>query len=416
MTSSNFLQSRISGRNLKASEKLALRAEKCDAWAATRHEIVPEDQLVEGEYPLYASRADGAYFWDVDGNRYIDYILGYGTVVLGHNDPRVTNAVIQDLQTGTNISPLWRPIQVELTELLVSVIPGAEMAFLMRTGSDATSGALRLARIYTGRDKVVRWGYNGWHDWSCSRQTGVPEGVQSDVLTFSYNDAESLRKIFKANPGKIACVLMMSLELQFPLPGFLEEVRNIAHEHGALFILDEMRSGFRMALGGAQQFFNVRPDLSTFSKAMSNGHPISAIVGRADVLLCLGRTHMASTFYANSAEMAAAVTTIHILKESNAIQHIWAMGEVLQRGLRELISKFHVEAEVVGYPPSPFLRFTSPDRLKRQSARDAFFTETTRKGVFFHPGHHWFVSAAHSPQDIEETLAVCQAGFQVVQR
>jgi glutamate-1-semialdehyde aminotransferase len=399
---------------LKRSEDLALRAESCDAWAATRNEILSQDQLVDGAYPLYASRASGAYFWDVDGNRYIDYILGYGTVILGHADPRVTDAAVRELQTGINISPLWRQTQVDLAELLTEVIPGAEMVFAMRTGSDATSGAIRLARIYTGRSKVARWGYNGWHDWSCSRLDGIPASTLSETLMFRYNDIASLRSLFQQHPKDIACVIMMSFEVEAPYPGFLQEVKEVAHEYGALFILDEMRSGFRMALGGAQQYFGVEADLATYSKAIANGYPISAIVGRADVLRCVGRTHMASTYYCNSAEMAAAIATISILRESGAIARVWNLGELLQAGLRDLIKQYDIEGEVVGFPPCPFLMFTSSDESRRQSAKTTFYSATTLGGVFLHPNHHWFLSAAHTEEDIRETLDVCRLACEAV--
>jgi glutamate-1-semialdehyde aminotransferase len=394
--------------NLNLSKEWLRRGEDCEAWAATRKEIRREDRFVEDAYPIYASHAKGAYLWDVDGNRYVDYILGYGTVILGHADSRVTDAAMRELEMGVCLSPLWRPLQVELAELLIAVIPGAEMAYLMRTGSDATSGAVRLARIYTGRDKVVRWGYNGWHDWTATRVEGVPASTRSETLTFNYNDTASLRQAFDDYPDQIACVIMMPFELEPPRTGFLQDVREIAHQNGALLILDEMRSGFRLALGGAQEYFGLRADLATYSKAMSNGYPISAIVGRNDVLRGLGHTHMASTFYANSAEMAAAKTTISILRESDALARIWATGEVFTQGLSALIVKYGVAAEVVGYPPCPFLRFTDSDEAKREEAKTAFFAETTRNGVLFHPNHHWFISAAHSEEDIAYTLEVAE--------
>jgi glutamate-1-semialdehyde 2,1-aminomutase len=412
----NALTYSPSPSRFKLSNEWLRRGEACEAWSATRNDIRKDDRFIEGAYPIYASRAQGPYLWDVDGNRYVDYILGYGTVILGHADSHVTQAAVQELEKGVCLSPLWRPLQVELAELLTSVIPGAEMVYLMRTGSDATSGALRLARIYTGRSKVVRWGYNGWHDWTAPRVEGVPASARAETLTFHYNDTASLRTAFEDHPDQIACVIMMPFELEPPRPGFLQEVRDIAHENGALFILDEMRSGFRMALGGAQQYFDVQADLVTFSKAMSNGYPISAIVGREDVLRCLGQTHMASTFYANSAEMAAAKTTILILKESDALHRIWAIGEAFTQGLSSLIAEYGVLAKVVGYPPCPFLRFTATDEGKREAAKAAFFAETTKHGVLFHPNHHWFISAAHTKDDIAYTLEVCRSAFETVNR
>lgn len=395
------------------SQELLQQAASCDAWAANRVENYSQ---IEGAYPFYASHAKGAYLWDVDGNRYIDYMLGYGTVVLGHADDRVTRAVVQELEKGNNVSPLWKSTQIELTKLLTTVIPKAEMAFLMKTGSDATSGALRLARVFTGRDKVVRWGYNGWHDWASPRPLGVPISIQKDSLKFRYNDTASLRAVFETYPEQIACVIMMPFELEKPKCSFLEKVRSIAHEYGALFVLDEMRSGFRLALGGAQEYFNIQADLATYSKAMSNGHPISTIVGRADVLSGIGCTKMTSTFFGNSAEMAAAITTIKVLQETSAIADIWAMGKLFEQGIKDLINEYSVPAEFVGYPPFPFVQFTLTDEIKNEQAKTAFYAETTRRGAFFHPNHHWYISAAHCEEDIYTTLEICRKGFMAVQQ
>lgn len=404
----------MSTLSFEKSWALASRAEVHDAWLATRKAILPQDVFPERSYPIFVSRASGAYFWDVDDNRYIDYILGFGTVILGHADPRVTDAVIADLRTGVNVSPFWRRPQIELSETLASIIPGAEMSYAMKTGSDATTGALRLARVFTGRQKVVRWGYNGWHDWSCSRTAGISDSVLLDTLGFEYNDIGSLRSVFDAYPGEIACVIMMPFETEAPNDGFLGMVRDIAHANGALFILDEIRSGFRMALGGAQQFFDIQADLATFSKAMSNGFAISAIVGKAGIMRSLGHTHMASTYYANSAAMVAAITTIDILRNTDALKRIWQRGEELIGGLRRLIDTIGVAAEVVGYPPCPFLRFKYESPITQNEKKIRFYSETVRRGVLLHPNHHWFISAAHSAEDIELTLEACRKAFESI--
>jgi glutamate-1-semialdehyde 2,1-aminomutase len=402
--------------NLALSEEWTRRGRVCDAWASTGNSLTKYDRSLEGTFPIYGSHARGAYLWDVDGNRYIDYILGYGTVVLGHADPRVSDAVLKDLSTGNNLSPLWRPLQVEVTELLTSVIPGAEMAFLMKTGSDATSGALRLARVFTGRNKVVRWGYNGWHDWCAQNSEGIPASVKAESLTFSYNDIASLRKVFEDHPNQIACVLMMPFEVDKPGPGFLQQIKDIAHEHGALFILDELRSGFRMAIGGAQEFFGVQADLAAYGKSMSNGYAISAITGRAELLRGISRTQMVSTFYGNSAEMAAVKATISVLRESYAIPHIWQMGTAFIEGLRELTTKYNVPVEVVGFAPYPYLRFIGTNEETVKADKAAFYAETTRNGILLHPSHHWYISAAHVEEDIVQTLDACRKGFEAMQR
>lgn len=398
-------------RTFTKSQALLRQAELRDAWAATR---VRNYSQIEDAYPFYASHAKGAYLWDIDNNHYIDYTLGYGTVVLGHADDRVTQAVIQELEKGNNISPLWKPLQVELTKLLTSVIPNGEMAFLMKSGSDATSGAVRLARVFTNREKIVRWGYNGWHDWATPRLGGVPKSIQEDTLKFEYNNIASLRSIFERYPEQIACVIMMPFEIEKPNPSFLSEVRDIAHNYGALFILDEMRSGFRFALGGAQEYFAIQSDLATYSKAMSNGYPISAIVGRAEILGRMGQTKMDSTFFGNAPEMQAAITTITVLKETGAIPYIWRIGELFEKGIKDLITEYNAPAEFAGYPPYPFIKFTLADENLNEKIKRAFFAETACSGILFHPNHHWYICAAHTEADIAETLSVCRKGFERV--
>lgn len=399
--------------NFKKTNALLKKAERYDAWAANRRRGYSQ---IEGKYPFYATHAKGAYVWDVDGNRYIDYMLGYGTIILGHADKRITKAVTDELEKGNNVSPVWKPNQVELTKLLTEVIPGAEMAFLMKSGSDATSVAVRLSRAFTGRNKVVRWGYNGWHDWATPLSNGVPDVVKEDVLMFEYNNIDSLKSIFNKYPKEIACVIMMSFELEKPTSGFLEQVKILAHKHGALFILDEMRSGFRIALGGAQEYFNVKADLATFSKAMSNGHPISALVGRSDVLSYVGKTKVTSTFFGSSAEMAAAISTIKILRDTNVLSKIWKLGEYFQEGIEELIANRQAPAEFIGFPPFPFIRFAVPDEEINEKVKRAFFVETAKRGIFLHPNHQWYISAAHTKKDIDYTLEVFDLAFAVAEK
>lgn len=396
---------------LDRTSDLLARGEHCDAWVVTYREALGYEDY---GFPHFAQRASGCHIWDVDQNEYIDYILGYGTVMLGHADQRVNEAVTQELALGTCVSPLWRPMQVQLNELLTSVIPHAELSYLLRTGSDATAAAIRFARLYTGRTKILQWGYHGWHDWSTPRPDGVPKSVRDQTLTFNYNDLSSVREAFERYADDIACVIMMPLELEPPTPGFLHGVRTIAHDYGALFILDEIRSGFRLSLGGAQQYFGIQADLVVIGKAMSNGHPISAVVGREDVMRSLGRTHLEGTYFGNSLEMAAAIATISILRDTDALEKVWRSGERFLSGLRQLSAEFEVQIDVVGLPPTPYLQFTEPDRHVCSQMKQAFFTETVRRGVLFEPGHHWFISASHQDEDIDRTLDACRHGFAAI--
>lgn len=334
--------------------------------------------------------------------------------MLGHANARVTAAVSAELANGNCIAPLWSPRQVELNELLTQIIPGGELAYLLKTGSDACSAAVRLCRIFTGRQKVIRWGYNGWHDWASGIPNGIPDGTLANTLGFDYWNLDTLKEALDHNQGQVACVLMMPFGDEVAPEGHLDAIQRIAHEHGALFVLDEMRSGFRLSLGGAQHYLGVQADVSTFSKAMANGHPISAIVGRADILDCLSLTRISSTFYADPAAMAAALTTIAILRDTDAIEHLWVVGKALQDGLRQLVREHDLQAEVVGYPPIPFLRFTDASASAADHTANAFVAETTRRGVLLHPSHQWFVSAAHTMSDIEFTLAACDLAFAAI--
>jgi glutamate-1-semialdehyde 2,1-aminomutase len=238
--------------------------------------------------------------------------------------------------------------------------------------------------------------------------------VRENVLTFRYNDLDSLEDVLKRHHDEVACVIMMPLEIEAPQPGFLAGVKELAHRHGALFILDEMRSGFHLALGGAQEYYGVTPDLATFSKAMSNGYAMSALAGRRDLMQALSQTYVSSTFFTNSIPMAAAVATINKLRRKQVIPHLWQIGKGLMEGLDRLARDLGVEAQAVGIPPTPFLVFTYSTPEVRETAKHVFFRETTRRGLLLHPSHHWFVCAAHTEQDLAHTLEICEKAFRAV--
>ena len=398
-------------RSYKESERLFARALRIVSGGTTQGKA--PNTLIPGEYPIYAARGMGANLWDVDGNEFLDWILAYGIIVLGYCDPDVDAAAMREIKEGFAF-PLTRPVQNELAELLVETIPCAEMVHFFKTGSDATTAAVRISRIATGRDKVVRWGYNGWHDWCCLREPGIPRTVRDDVLTFRYNDLDSLEDVFRKNRDRVACLIMMPLEIEEPKPGFLEGVKSLAHRNGALFILDEMRSGFHLAMGGAQEYYKVTPDMATFSKAMSNGYAISALAGRKDLLEQLSKTYVSSTFFTNSIEMAAAAATIRKLRGTDAIPHLWKIGQGLKDGLDGLVGDLGIEAKTVGVAPMPFMVFTYADPEVLEAAKYAFYRETTRRGLLLHPSHHWFACASHTGKDLARTLEICESGFRAV--
>ncbi len=393
------------------SQALFDRAQEIVAGGTTQGKA--PNTLIPGEYPIYATRGRGAHLWDLDGNRFLDWILAYGTIVLGYCDPDVDAAAIREIQEGFAF-PLTRPVQNELAELLIEVIPCAEMVHFFKTGSDATSTAVRLARVITGRDKIVRWGYHGWHDWCCIRDAGIPRHVRDDTLTFTYNDLDSLEDVLKSNRDQVACLIMMPLEIELPKPGFLAGAKELAHRHGALFILDEIRSGFHVALGGAQEHYGVVPDLATFSKALSNGYAVSALVGRREIMQAMAQTYVSSTFFTNSVAMAAAVATIRKLRREQVIPHLWRLGQSLLEGMDRLAGDLGVEAKAVGLPPMPYLTFTYAEPEVREAAKYAFYRQIARRGILLHPNHHWFVCGSHTEQDLADTLEACEDAFRAV--
>jgi glutamate-1-semialdehyde 2,1-aminomutase len=386
------------------TDRLTKAAGVTDARVATRPDILTDPETGATVYPRFFGRAEGGYLWDADGNRYVDLLLGYGPVILGHNHERVNAAAVAELRNGHSIAPLWSPRQTELNALLCEVIPGAQSCYLLKTGSDANSAAVRLARIFTGREGVVRFGYNGWHDWAAGRPAGIPAATRDHTRLFEPARADELDTMLRARPDGTACVLMMPFEYEETEAARLQDIRDIAHRHGALLVFDEMRSGFRMSLGGAQEFFGVRADLVTLSKAMANGHPISAVAGRADVMAGLAQTRISSTFYASPVEMAAALETIAILRDTDALSRVWRLGRLFRDGLRQLARDEGIPARVTGYPVMPFMRFdTGAEEYARR-----FYIDVVRRGALLHPDHQWFVCAAHTDEDIAGVLAACR--------
>ncbi len=284
--------------------------------------------LPYGVSPFYASHADGPYIWDVDGNCYIDFVSALCPVILGYNDPDVTAAVVEQVRDGVLFS-LPHELEIEVSETLVRLIPCAEMVRFGKNGSDATTGAIRAARSYTGRDHIAMCGYHGWHDWSMGntpRNRGIPQAVRDLTHVFTYNDIGSLRRLFAERPHQYAAVIMEPMNREYPVDGFLHECRELAHQNGALFILDEVITGFRFGMGGAQELFGVTPDLACFGKAMANGYPLAAIVGRGDVMREFERVHYSYTNAGELVSLAAAKATLEKLERGDVASTLAALG------------------------------------------------------------------------------------------
>src|SRR5262245_62011471 len=270
---------------------------KSDEYYARAKDLIPAatqtlakgpGQYVRGVAPKYLQRGRGSHVWDVDGNEYIDLQMAIGPLSLGYGHPAVDRAIRDQLEDGITFS-LMHPLEVEVAELVHACVPGADMVRFSKTGCDVTSAAVRLARAYTGRRKVLCCGYHGWHDWYIAvtdRNRGVPEAVREQSFTFEYNQLEALAE---AIDDDVACVILEPVTFEAPHEGFLRGVRELCTRRGVVLVFDEMWTGFRMALGGAQQYFGVRADLAAFSKAVANGMPLSALTGRRELMRLLDR-------------------------------------------------------------------------------------------------------------------------------
>jgi glutamate-1-semialdehyde 2,1-aminomutase len=369
--------------------------------------------LGEGS-PLYMTRGKGARIWDVDGNEYIDYIGAYGPFLLGYANEAVDAAASQQLRRGSLLS-LNHPMHVEFAERLVARLPGADMAVLLKTGSEATTAALRIARRSTGRRRVIRCGYHGWHDWCLPLEASVPSGLDEQVLELDVRDPESLGRILNGAPNEFAAVIVAP-EMILPTDArVFQELRDQAHEHGAVFILDEVKTALRIKPGSFQQHVGLVPDLTTLSKALGNGWPIAAVVGKREVMEAATGLHLSATFHGDTAAMAAAMATLDIVDREPVAEHVWELGQRLIDGLNQGANRHGISALAFGepLPPMPFLKFTIPDSALNERAKSTFYRECMRRGVLFHPRHLWFVGYAHTREDIEQTLDIADEAFRI---
>ena len=363
------------------------------------------DQQVEGVYPVFLERGEGCRVWDLEGNEYIDYPCALGPMVLGYGDPEVDAAVRGRVASGPCFS-LGHPLEVEVAELLVEMVPGAEMVRFLKTGSEATSAAVRLARAATGRDHVAMCGYHGWHDWAVGhtlRNAGVPRAVRDLTHQWTYNDIDSLRALFAGHPGEVAAVIMEPVGVEPPAVGFLEAVRDLAHEQGALLIFDEVITGFRLAAGGAQEHFGVVPDLAAFGKAMANGYPLAALAGRAAVMEQIESTvFVSSTFGGDTVSLAAALATMRAIERGGVIEHLWRQGARLMEGFNALADEHDVPARMIGLPPRRIIAFEAAGGADANALKGLFWQECLDRGVLM--GNANFVSRAHDDAAVEATL------------
>jgi glutamate-1-semialdehyde aminotransferase len=375
--------------------------------------------FVVGEYPVFITHGKGGHIWDVDGNEYIDMLCAYGPIILGYVEPEINDAVKARIDQGFCFS-LVQPIQNELEERLAEVLPCGEQTIIVKTGSDATNAAVRAARAYTGRDKIARCGYHGWGDWCVEVKGGIPRAVTDLTKEFGYGDVADLERVFAENPDEIATVIItpvghpMAAAVVAPPEGYLEKVKEVTHKNGAVLIFDEIRTGFRVAMGGAQQRYGVTPDVTTVGKAMANGYPIAAVVGKREILSMYEKVaFLSSTFFPNSLEMVAAMKCMDILEREDVQNVIWERGTRFLDRLGALVDASGVPVTKSGIPPMPFLTFDKVDELYKER-RTEFYTQCIRRGLFVQPYHHWYIAYRHTDEDLSRALEVVEESLAYV--
>jgi len=376
------------------------------------------NQFARGLTPVFVEEGQGCRVTDVDGNTYLDYSMALCAVVLGYNDPAVSQAIERQLRQGTLFSLAHR-LEVELAERLVEIIPCAEMVRFAKNGSDVTSGAVRLARAFTGRDRVALCGYHGAQDWyigATSWSAGVPASTRILSHPFPYNDLDALVSLFERFPHEFAAVILEPVGLVPPADGFLRGVVDIAHRQGTLVIFDEIVTGFRLRLGGAQEFFGVTPDLACFGKGMANGMPLAALVGRREIMRELERIFFSYTFGGETLSLAAAQATIGEMASRDVIEHLWAIGSQLQEGCGRLIEEAGLAGwvQVRGYPPRHVLRFLDGQGQESLPLKTLFLQETIKRGILTLGAHN--LSLAHTSVEVAETLAAYREVFGVLRQ
>ncbi len=421
------------------------------------HTYSKGDDQFPANAPRLISRGLGCYVWDSEGNRYLDWGMGLRSVILGYAYPRVVEVVRKQLELGSNFTRP-SPIEGELAELLVEMVPGVEMAKFAKNGSDVTTAALKLARAFTRRDLAAVckdnpfYSFDDWFIGTTPCDAGIPKTIAGMTLTFAYGDIAGLEALFEQHPGQIGCVMVepaatapavdlggcrrcafrrgASSKDQCPADCrnrvFLQAVIDISHRNGAVVVFDEMITGFRWDVPGAQTLYRVEPDLSAFGKALANGFSVSALVGRREIMELGGISHtdlpkvflLSATHGGETHALAAAITTIREMIDRPVIEHIWRHGEALQQGLneasRELGLADHVWSE--GYPCSPVLQFLGADGQPSAELRTLFLQEMTRQGILI---PYIAVSYSHTLAEVEHTrdaarqaLAVCRRGLE----
>lgn len=372
-----------------------------------------------GAFPIYAQDAAGARIQDVDGNWYIDYILGLGPISLGYCYPAVDAAIRAQLERGI-IYGLLAPLEVEVAEAIVEMVPCAEMMRFLKGGAEVTTAAARIARGFTGREVILNCGYRGWADGWMAQSTGmkggVPDCLSGVIDGFPRHDLDALRAKLEQHAGRVAMVALDPATGGSRVPdGYLQGVRALCDEFGALLMFDEIVTGFRMANGGGQEYFGVTPDLACFAKGIANGMPLGVVCGRAEIMRkAIDDLVISVTYGGEALSLAAAAAALRVYRNEPVIEHLWATGARLMRDFDALGEKHGVPLKCHGYEPMSSQTIGYEDPQLSQDVWTLLLQEMAQRGVLLRRGGLLFVTYAHGDEEVEETLAALDESLAVI--
>ncbi|MDZ7269494.1 MAG: aminotransferase class III-fold pyridoxal phosphate-dependent enzyme [candidate division KSB1 bacterium] len=354
--------------------------------------------------PPFIKRAQGCRLWDLDDREYLDFRCALGPIILGYCYPEVETAVRAQMENGVLFS-MASPLEWEAAEAVCQNVPWVEQIRFMKTGADACTACVRLARAHTGREHILTCGYHGYHDWSALRwpNPGVPRVLNEYVHEIKYGDCAAALKVFDQHGHELAGVITVPYDWNEDTGGeFLALLRQKCDQYGAWLIFDEVLTGFRLARGGAQEYYGITPDLAAFAKALANGYPLSAFAGKREYMQTLEQTIITTTYAGETLSLAACTATMAVMRTRPVHEHLNQMGRRLRDGFQEIIQETGLPAHAAGVAPAPFLQFAGVSEQEKLQWQNRLFAQLFKRGIF--PSERWFITFSHQPADIEQAL------------
>ncbi len=371
----------------------------------------------DGVMPLTIESGKGCRFTDIDGKEYIDWGASLGPIILGYAYDEVDDAVREQLKKGT-IFGMPSSIEYELAKEMINVIPGIEMVRFLKTGGDVCSAAVRLARAYTGREKIISIGYHGWHDTfmaAIPRFEGIPQVIRDLVISIPFNDLDAVKKVFEKEKDNIAAVITIPFNFEDDPPEekYIPEIRDLCNKYGSVLIFDEVLAGFRLALGGAIEYYNIQPDLVVYGKAIANGYPLAAFAGKREIMSVIDKTLITTTLGGETMSIAASLATLKIMQRDNVHAELYRKGKLFMDGMENLIKKYSLPGYLKGIPVG--FTFTLNDNISEKELQRLISMEREifEQGIFMDKDRTWLVNFSHKENDIIETLEKIEQAFKI---